>query len=173
MHVETRHKIAEILKEQQKRNEYLKELKNIVSLDANAGDQRTDRIRYLAARAALELAEVGYIQFTGVRLVKPFQTNLSRKQKLMKQSTREFSRLIDYEVGEVTAAATFYLAEIYAHFSKALMESERPVLGFDIHRVQPGDTLSAIARQYETSVERIARENNLNSARTIVAGTKA
>lgn len=170
VHVETRHKIAEILKEQPKRNEYLKELKEIVSLDANAGDQRTDRIRYLAARAALELAEVGYIQFTEVRLVKPFQTNLSRKQKLMKQSTREFSRLIDYEVGEVTAAATFYLAEIYAHFRKALMESERPVLGFDIHRVQPGDTLSAIARQYETSVERIARENNLNSSGIIAAG---
>ena len=35
-------------------------------------------------------------------------------------------KLLDYEVGEVTAAATFYLAEIYANFSKALMESERP-----------------------------------------------
>jgi hypothetical protein len=33
---------------------------------------------------------------------------------------------VEYEVGEVTAAATFYLAEIYAHFSKALTESERP-----------------------------------------------
>jgi hypothetical protein len=33
---------------------------------------------------------------------------------------------VEYEVGEVTAAATFYLAEIYAHFSKALTGSERP-----------------------------------------------
>jgi hypothetical protein len=34
---------------------------------------------------------------------------------------------VDYEIGEITAAATFYLAEIYAHFSKALTTSERPV----------------------------------------------
>jgi hypothetical protein len=33
---------------------------------------------------------------------------------------------LDYEIGEVTAAATFYLAEIYAHFGNALMTSERP-----------------------------------------------
>jgi hypothetical protein len=33
---------------------------------------------------------------------------------------------MDYELGEFTAAATFYLAEIYGHFSKALMGSERP-----------------------------------------------
>ena len=34
--------------------------------------------------------------------------------------------LLEYEVAEVTAAATFYLAEIYAHFSVALLASERP-----------------------------------------------
>jgi len=44
----------------------------------------------------------------------------------MKTATQAFSKLVDYEIGEVTAAATFYLAEIYAHFSKALMSSERP-----------------------------------------------
>ena len=35
-------------------------------------------------------------------------------------------RLVDYEVGEVTAAATFYVAEVYAEFSRSLLESERP-----------------------------------------------
>ena len=37
-----------------------------------------------------------------------------------------FSDLVSYEVGEVTAAATFYLAEIYSNFSRSLIESERP-----------------------------------------------
>ena len=31
----------------------------------------------------------------------------------MKATTQAFNRLVDYEVGEVTAAATFYLAETY------------------------------------------------------------
>jgi hypothetical protein len=39
---------------------------------------------------------------------------------------QQFDQLLDYEVADVTAASTFYLAEIYAHFSQALMESERP-----------------------------------------------
>ena len=30
------------------------------------------------------------------------------------------------EIGEVTAAATFYMAEVYFDFSQALLESERP-----------------------------------------------
>jgi cellulose synthase operon protein C len=44
----------------------------------------------------------------------------------MKTATQKFNQLVDYEIGDITAAATFYLAEIYAHFSKALTASERP-----------------------------------------------
>jgi len=44
----------------------------------------------------------------------------------MKTATQKFSQLVDYEIGDITAAATFYLAEIYARFSKALTASERP-----------------------------------------------
>ncbi len=172
IHLETRNKIAEILKSQKKRKEYLKELRSIVAIEAASGKERNDRTRYLAGKAALVLAEVNYGKFTDIKLVKPLKTNLRKKQKQMKAVTKEFTALIDYQVGEVTAAATFYLAEIYAHFSKALMGSERPVLGFDLHLVQSGDTLSKIAKSYGADVGRIARENNLNSARTIVAGKK-
>ena len=34
--------------------------------------------------------------------------------------------LVNYEVAEVTAAATFYIAEVYMNFSVAMVESERP-----------------------------------------------
>ena len=44
----------------------------------------------------------------------------------MKTAIDKYNKLIDYEVSEVTAAATYQLAEIYFHFSRALMESERP-----------------------------------------------
>jgi hypothetical protein len=74
----------------------------------------------------LVLAEQTFDRFAEVKLIKPFEANLRRKKELMKTATQAFSKLLEYEVGEVTAGATFYLAEIYAHFSKALMESERP-----------------------------------------------
>ena len=90
------------------------------------GSARTDRTRYLAAKAGLVLAEQKYDAFVAVRLVKPLKANLARKRDLMKASTEAFNKLLDYEVGEVTAAATYYLAEIYGHFSVALSKSERP-----------------------------------------------
>jgi hypothetical protein len=50
----------------------------------------------------------------------------------MDTATKAFAKLVDYQVGEVTAAATFYMAETYANFSQALRESERPAdLGAD------------------------------------------
>ncbi|MEJ2034266.1 MAG: tetratricopeptide repeat protein, partial [Deltaproteobacteria bacterium] len=126
LNLETRNKIAEILKAQGDQKNYLQQLREIVAIDASAGSARTDRTRYLAAKAGLVLAKLTYEQFVAVKLVKPLKENLQKKQELMKASTQEFGKLLDYGVGEVTAAATFYLAEVYSNFSKSLKESERP-----------------------------------------------
>jgi TolA-binding protein len=123
--LETRSKIAESLKKSDREN-YLAEIKQIIVIDAGAGAERTPRTRYLAGKGALVLAEETFGQFTGIKLVEPFKANLDRKKGMMKVVTQQFGKLLDYEVGEVTAAATFYLAEIYAVFSKGLKESERP-----------------------------------------------
>ncbi len=123
--LETRNKIAESLKKNDREN-YLAEIKQIIVIDAGAGAERTPRTRYLAGKGALVLAEETFGQFTGIKLVEPFKANLDKKKSLMKVVTQQFSKLLDYEVGEVTAAATFYLAEIYSDFSLGLKESERP-----------------------------------------------
>ncbi len=131
-----------LLKKKDDRDNYLAELRQIVAIDAGAGSERTPRTRYLAGKAALVLAEQTFDQFAEVKLVEPFEANLRKKKELMKAATQQFNKLLDYEVGEVTAAATFYLAEIYAHFSKDLMESERPA------------GLSALEREeYELAIE--------------------
>jgi len=140
--VETRNKIAEILKTKNEYESYLQELETIVSIDADAGNARTPRTRYLGARAALVLAQRDYEAFLDVRLIEPFEENLRKKRELMKTATERFSELLDYEIGETTAAGTFYLAEIYAHFSEALMTSARP------------EGLSPMEReQYELAIE--------------------
>jgi hypothetical protein len=61
-----------------------------------------------------------------VELVQPFEQNLQEKQRRMDAALDAFGRLVDYEVGNVTAAATFYMGEIYSDFSRSLIESERP-----------------------------------------------
>jgi outer membrane protein assembly factor BamD (BamD/ComL family) len=124
--LEVRNKIAEILKGEKDQDSYLNELKEIVAIEAGAGKARTPRTRYLAGEAALVLAEQTYDRFAAVRLVQPFEASLRKKKDLMKATTLAFNNLVEYEVGDVTAAATFYLAETYLNFSKALTGSERP-----------------------------------------------
>lgn len=142
LNLETRNKIAEILKAQHDGESYLRELEKIVAIDASAGSARTPRTRYLAGQAALVLAQRSFDAFVAVKLVNPFEVNLRKKRARMKTATATFSQLVDYEIGEITAAATFYLAEIHADFSKALTTSERP------------EGLSPMEReQYELGIE--------------------
>lgn len=124
--VETRHKIAEIYKAKDDHKNYFKQLEAIVKADRQAGKQRTDRTRFLAAKAGLVLVESEYQRFIALKLTMPFKKNLRKKKNMMKQLIRRFTNLVDYEVGEVTAAATYYIAEVYYNFSRSLMQSERP-----------------------------------------------
>ena len=124
--LETRARLAGIFKAEQDYERYHAELNEIISADRNAGDERTDRTRYLAAGAALVLAEQRYGAFAELRLTQPFDVSLTEKQRRMDQATEAFENLVAYEVAEVTAAATYYIAEIYLDFSTALVDSERP-----------------------------------------------
>ena len=124
--VETRFKIAEIHKGRGDDALYRKELTEIVRIDAAAAGERTGRTRNLAARSALVLTEPLYDSFVAVKLRQPFEKTLKEKQHGMNVALEAFSKLVNYEVGEVTAAATYYMAEVYADFGRSLLESERP-----------------------------------------------
>jgi cellulose synthase operon protein C len=124
--VETRFKIASRYQELADEPRYHEQLHAIVQIDATAGAARSDRTRFLAAQSGLVLAEQTYLRFEDVRLVQPFDRSLLEKQRRMDLALQAFDALVSYEVGEVTAAATFYIAEIYSGFSQALLSSERP-----------------------------------------------
>jgi hypothetical protein len=95
-------------------------------VDASAGAERTDRSRFLAAQSALVLTERYFAGFADIELVQPFEESLASKQNSMNAALAAFEALVAYQVGEVTAAATYYIAEIYYEYSRSLMDSERP-----------------------------------------------
>jgi tetratricopeptide (TPR) repeat protein len=124
--VETRDRMAEIFKDRMDYTRYFEELAAIVAVDRDAGPDRTDRSRFLAANAALVLAERSFESFARLELVQPFEESLAEKQTRMDATLGELEGLVSYEVADVTAAATYYIAEVYDEFSNALIESERP-----------------------------------------------
>jgi cellulose synthase operon protein C len=140
--LETRNKIANVLKARNETAAYFEELKQIVVADAKAGADRTDRTRYLGATSSLILTEPLFTQFVDIKLVKPFDKNLARKKMALKAAKDGFEKLISYEVGDTTSAATFYIAELYFNFNRSLVESERPA---DLNALE--------MEQYELAIE--------------------
>jgi len=124
--METQKRLSEIFKDLMEYQRYLETLNAMIDFDREAGADRTDRSRYLAAGASLVLAERLYEQFAAIDLVQPFETSLAQKQAHMDSALIAFDALVSYEVFDVTAAATYLIAETYREFSSALMESERP-----------------------------------------------
>jgi TolA-binding protein len=124
--VEMRFKIAQAHHAAHDEASYHAELQRIVEIDAGAAEERTPRSRDLAGRSALILSEQLYAGFAEVELTQPFERNLQEKRRRMDAALEAMGRLVDYEIGEFTAAATFYMAEIYLGFSRALLASERP-----------------------------------------------
>ncbi len=101
-------------------------LQDIVKADRTAGAERSERTRYLAAKATLELAEPVRRRFLAVRLSQPLADSLKVKKERMEDVLKAYGQAADYGVAEVTTAATYRLAEVYGQFSRDLMESERP-----------------------------------------------
>jgi tetratricopeptide (TPR) repeat protein len=124
--LEIRRKMADILRTKNEIKAYFEELKLIVQADVSAGVERTGRTRYLGATSSLILTEPLFVQFAQIKLIKPFEQNLARKKNALRSAKEGFEKLLGYEVGEVASAATYYIAELYFNFNRALFESERP-----------------------------------------------
>jgi TolA-binding protein len=124
--LEVRLKIAEIHKAAKDDRLYRQELAAIVKVDADAGQERTGRTRTIAGRSALVLAENTYADFVEVKLRQPFEKSLAEKKQRMDVAIDAMDGLVAYEISDVTAAATYYMAETYFDFARALHESERP-----------------------------------------------
>ncbi len=124
--METRNRLAEIYHEQMDYQRYFDELNEMIDEDREAGADRTDRSRFLASKAALVLAERQFEQFARLELRQPFEDSLALKQESMDKTLGVLEGLVAYEVADVTAAATYYIAQVYLNFSASLLESERP-----------------------------------------------
>jgi TolA-binding protein len=124
--IEARARLLEVARQIGDDRDVVARLQELVQVDATAGAQRSDRTRYLAATASLELAEPVRKRFEVVKLTQPLAASLKLKKNLMEDVIDAYTAASDYGVAEVTTAATFRLGEVYQQFSADLLESDRP-----------------------------------------------
>ena len=151
--------IADIYKSNDDIDNYHQYLWKIVSIDEKAGGERTDRTRYLAAQSLLVLAQTRVQAFMTVELTRPFKPNLDLKKQRMSDAVDLLSRLLEYQISETTTAATFYVAEIYLHFSQALTGSERPTGLSDLELEQYELALEEQAYLFEDKAITVYQKN--------------
>jgi tetratricopeptide (TPR) repeat protein len=134
----------------------------IIKADAQGGAQRTDRTHYLAAKAQLSLAQPARDAFRAVRLTAPLKKSLVAKRKALEDAMNGYKKAAEYNVAEVTTAATYEMAELYRTLSKDVMNSERP-------KGMKGDELEEYNSLLEEQVfpfeEQAIKAHEINTAR--------
>ena len=140
--IEARYRLLQMAEASGNNVERMARLKDLVDVDKTAGAQRSDRTRYLAAKASIELAEPARRKFEVLKLTQPLADSMKIKRAAMEDVIAAYTGAAEYGVAEVTTAATYRLAEVYEKFSADLMSSERP-----------GELDAAALEQYEFLLE--------------------
>jgi TolA-binding protein len=122
--IEGRFRLATIYEEKGNKESRSYWLKDIIEADKKGNS--TERSKYLAATAVLELSRPTYIAYRKVKLVQPLKKNLKIKKKLMQESIEAYTQASNYGIEAVTTASTYRIAEIYNDFSRSLFASQRP-----------------------------------------------
>jgi len=124
--MEARQKLADMAQQQGNGVRRAALLEEIVKADKAAGTARSDRSRYLAAKASLELAAPVRDEFNAVRLTLPLKKSLEAKRASLQRALHAYEAADAYSIAEVSTAATFEMAELYRHLNDDLLKSERP-----------------------------------------------
>ncbi len=137
-------------------------LDDIVAADRAAGGSRSDRSRYLAALAMLELTGASRDAFQAIPLVAPLERTLADKKMAMERALAGYQAATAYAVAEVTTAATFEMGELYRRLAADLLKSERPA-NLNAEEIEQYDLL--LEEQAFPFEEKAAEVHEQNAAR--------
>ncbi|HSN51162.1 MAG TPA: tetratricopeptide repeat protein, partial [Woeseiaceae bacterium] len=104
--IEARYRLLEIAEAQGNGAEVTARLNDIIDVDARAGAERTDRTRFLAAKASVRLAEPIRKRFEVVQLTQPLAESMKLKRSLMEDVIEAYTGAAEYGVAEVTTEST-------------------------------------------------------------------
>lgn len=124
--LEAKYKLSEFYREDKRPTQRRVWLQRIMEDDANAGDKRTDRSRYLAAMSSSIFADDERAEFNSIKLTVPLANSLQRKKAAMEKTLAAYNQTIEYGIEEFATKSTYSIADVYAQLSNDLMDSELP-----------------------------------------------
>ena len=125
---EARRRLADLYRAKPDPYRYVFWLRELVAADEAAGRERTERTRFLAAQAALDVGRIDAQDAARIRLSLPVERSLPMRKDAVEAAIQSLEKAAAYGYAEVTTAAVYELGAVYQSFAKALMDSERPKL---------------------------------------------
>lgn len=101
-------------------------LEEIVRADESAGGTRSEISKRYAAQASLDLGRIDAAAASQLALRAPLEQTLAQRKAATEASVRRLESAAAFGYADITSAATYELASVYADFGRALMASERP-----------------------------------------------
>ena len=124
--IDARRRIADIYKGQGDGYRYLFWLRELITADENAGRNRSEHSKSIAAQAALDVGRITAEDAARIKLRAPVEVSLPQRKGAVEAAIQALEKAAAYGYADITTAATYELGSVYQSFAKALMESERP-----------------------------------------------
>lgn len=124
--LEARERLAELHKDDQNPAQYEAALRDIITADANAGAERTDKSRALASRALLAIGRMRAAEVDSIHLIQPLKKSIAKKKQALQVAIDTFTSAANGGFADVATAATFELGNLYRRFGRSLIDSEKP-----------------------------------------------
>ncbi|WP_370979992.1 tetratricopeptide repeat protein [Agaribacterium sp. ZY112] len=124
--MEARYKLASIYDQVGDKNKSLYWLRRIIDGDKKAGDQRTERSRWLAAWAHMEYGDYFASEFQRKKLRLPLAKSLPLKQKAMGDAISRYEQSADLGFLEFVTQSGYKIAGLYTDLADSVQQSPRP-----------------------------------------------
>jgi len=124
--MEARYHLATLYKKVNDIDRQLYWLRRVIDGDSKAGSNRTDRSQWLAAWANAEYGDYWRWEFDRVKLRSPLDKWMPRKSEKLKNALDRYEKAASYGIFEFSTRASYSIGELYASFSRELMDSPRP-----------------------------------------------
>ncbi len=123
--------------------------RELVTTYEEAGSEASERVAYLAARAAFNLAKPRYNEFKSVKLTLPLEESIKRKTAAMEDALKQYRDIKKIGVSEYTTAANHKIGNLYRTLAQDMLDSERPDGLSDLEKQQYDLLLEEKALPYE------------------------
>lgn len=157
--VEARNQLAQLYEDAGETSDQYEQLRRITAIASPDNKDLTSRTRFVAAQAAIQIADRVEEPFKAVTIEAPLEETVEQKKDRLQNALEHYSTAAKYGIADITTKATFKIGQLYYHFKEALLDSERPDDLSDLELEEYNILLEDLAFPFEDNARQAYERN--------------